>query len=70
MHCVKNDAHDGINARADEKLCWLAYGDKNMDVNKRLAIVCSLHQRFLFHFIIPQRVKNETMVTINDIMGE
>jgi len=70
MYCVKNDAQDGINARADDKLCWLAYGDINMDANNRLAIVCPLHQSFLFHFMIPQRDKNETMITSNDIKGE
>jgi hypothetical protein len=67
---VKKEAHEGINARADEKLCWLAYGDKNMDISNKLATVCPLHQRFRFHFMTPYRAENEMSNTIVAVIGE
>lgn len=70
MNCVKNDAQEGMNASADEKLCWLAYGDKNIDTNNKLAIVCSLYQRFIFHFINAKRIENETSNNITAAVRE
>lgn len=67
---MKKEAQEGTNARVDEKLCWLVYGDKNIDTSSRLANVWSLLHFLRFHFMKLNRVVNEKNKMATAAVGE